>query len=127
MRGIISLFLSMFLFISCATTRYVPPQIVEKVKTEYVSRVDTTIVRDSVWMKEYIKADTVFLTKEKYKYITKIKTDTLHRVDTIPVIREVQVDVPYVPERYRKTDKGFWVLLSILLLLCGWKIYKIIK
>lgn len=100
--------------------QYVP---VETTKTEYVSKIDTTIIKDSVFIDRWSKADTVFLTKYKYKYIEKIKRDTLHRVDTIPVIQEVKVDVPYVPEYYKKINGLFWGLVAALVIFIIGRIY----
>lgn len=114
-------------FIGCSTinrVQYIP---IEKTKTEYISKVDTTIIRDSIFIDRYIKADTIYLTKEKYKYITKIKCDTLYRVDSIPVIKEVKIEVPVVPPYYKKIHKYFWILLILVIGFGGYKIHKIFR
>lgn len=90
---------------------YVPYEVV---KTEYKAKIDTTIIRDSVWVEKWTKKDTVYLTKEKYKYLTKIQRDTVFKVDTIPVIKEVKVDVPYVPNYYRKINFWFWSIVGTI-------------
>ena len=36
-----------------------------------------------------------------------------------------QVAVPYVPDYYKRTSTGFWVLLVILIIIVGFKAYKI--
>lgn len=110
--------------VGCSAMKNIQYVEVPKVKVEYVAKTDTTIIRDSIFISQMMKADTVFLTKEKYKYITKIKCDTLHRVDTLTQVKEVQVDVPYVPDRYKRTDRAFWVMLSIFLLYLLYRFYK---
>lgn len=83
------------------------PRVVERVRveTEYIDRVrrDSVYLRDSVWLKEYIKDDTVYVDKEVYRYLYK---DRLQR-DTI--LREVhdttRVSVP--------VEKGLTVLQTI--------------
>ena len=47
------------------------------------------------------------------------------------IIRELtkETDIvreKYVPDYYKNTSKGFWVLFAILLILVGWRIYKLI-
>lgn len=37
----------------------------------------------------------------------------------------VVVREKYVPDYYKRTSTGFWILLAILVLICGWKIAKI--
>lgn len=78
----------MFSFISCTTTKYVP---IENIRTEYINKIekDTLIVRDSILQKE--KGDTVYIEKYKIIYKNKVKNDTILRIDTIPIIQEVEV------------------------------------
>lgn len=114
------------LMTACSTIKYVPVD-VPRIEKEYIAKVDTTIIRDSVYIKQFSKADTVYLEKYKYKYVTKIQRDTLHRTDTVAVIKEVEVDKPFVPNYYHRVNTGFWVLLTLLLGLTAWKIYKFIR
>lgn len=73
----------------------------EVTRTEYVSKIEY----DSIYIKEreYIKGDTIYLTKYEYKY--KLKCDTIR--DSIPcpypvyVDREVEKAVPYTPKAYK--------------------------
>lgn len=71
-------------------TRYIEIP-VETIKTEYINKIqyDSIYVHDSI--DRYMKGDTVFLTNFKYinKYV--LKTDTLIRQDTIPVIQKVEI------------------------------------
>lgn len=45
----------------------------------------------------------------------------------VPVIKEVEVPVKYVPDYYKRVNTGFWILLSMLILIVGWKIFKIVR
>ena len=87
------------LFGSCTTTEYVT---VEKIKhdTTYVSKVqrDSIWLHDSIYMKEWMKGDTVYRDVDRWhtKYIEKQVHDTVYkaRVDSVPkpypVIKEVE-------------------------------------
>lgn len=79
---------TMFSFIGCTTTKYVP---IENVRTEYVNKVekDTVIINNDRVIKE--KGDTIYIVNTKYVYKTKNKIDTILRIDTIPIIQEVEV------------------------------------
>ena len=75
-----------YLMFGCKSVQYVP---VETVKIEYKDRlkVDSIIKYDSILYNRYMKGDTVFLTKEKYKYLDKIKIvrDSVFKTDSISV------------------------------------------
>lgn len=75
-----------YLMFGCKSIQYVP---VEIVKVEYKDRlkIDSVIKYDSIFYDRYMKGDTVFLTKEKYKYLDKIKIvyDSVFRTDSISV------------------------------------------
>lgn len=105
-----TIILLLFIFISgCRSIQYVP---VETVKIEYKDRlkIDSVIKYDSIFYDRYTKGDTVFLTKEKYKYLDKIKIvrDSVFRTDSI--------SVPYPVEKQLskwekvKMDVGGWAI-----------------
>ena len=79
---------TMFSFIGCTTTKYVP---IESVRTEYINKVekDTVIINNDRLVKE--KGDTIYIVNTKYVYKTKNKIDTILKIDTIPIIQEVEV------------------------------------
>ena len=81
------LFLLCIMFVSCKTVQYVP---VEKIKTEYIHSVDSIHTTDSIWIESKVIHDTVHYTQYKYRQIEVIKRDTILKVDTIPVIKEVE-------------------------------------
>lgn len=113
------LWVFLFAFISCTTTRIVEVP-VETIKTEYRDRLihDSVYTKDSIYIKEI--NDTVYLTK--YKYVNKYVyvKDTVNIVDTleVPIIKEVEVI---------KDSKfnGLPAILGILgILLLVYKIFK---
>lgn len=106
-NGIILL---LFIFISgCRSIQYVP---VETVKIEYRDRlkIDSIIKYDSVYFDRYMKGDTAFIIKEKYKYLDKIKIvhDSVFKTDSIPVT--VIVEKQLSKWEKVKMDAGGWAI-----------------
>lgn len=106
-HGIILLLL---IFISgCRSIQYVP---VETVRIEYRDRlkIDSIIKYDSVYFDRYMKGDTAFIIKEKYKYLDKIKIvhDSVFKTDSIPVT--VIVEKQLSKWEKVKMDTGGWAI-----------------
>ena len=114
---------------SCRSVRYVP---VETVKHDsvYVGKV----VRDSVFVKDsvlVVKGDTV--TEYRWKYVFKYK----NRTDTLYVSRTDTIRVPYPVEarltkwQQFKMDAGGYaialIIITILLVIVGYMVYKLKK
>lgn len=86
---------AMFMLTGCRSVRTVE---VEKVRTEYKSKTDTLVQKDSIWCHDsimsYIDGDTKYVdrwhTEYKDRYIYKVLQDTVYRTDTIPQIVEVE-------------------------------------
>ena len=80
-------------------------------------RVDSIVLRDSIFIRE--RSDTVFYTKYRTVYKERLRVDTVIRCDTLYRDREVVV------ERVRKVGNSFGLLwkvpLAVLLLLLLWK------
>ena len=89
---IVSGLLLLFFVCSCRTV-YVP--VPGETKTEYIYKEsrDTSYLRDSVYIKEVQKGDTVRITeyrdRYRFRYIT--TTDTIVRVDSVAVPYPVEV------------------------------------
>jgi hypothetical protein len=95
LSGIIILLLcSLFLAVvsSCSRVQYVP---VESVRTDSVKILqqirDSIYVHDSIFVKS--QGDTVYINRYRYKYLDKV------RIDTMYVIHVDSVCVPYPVER----------------------------
>lgn len=90
----------------CKSIEYVP---VEKVVKEYVTKHDTVMQKDSVWLHDSVfihaKGDTVWYEKWHTKYVDRWKerivTDTVIKVDSIPVPYPVEKKAEVLPW-YRK-------------------------
>lgn len=97
--GMIRLFITLVIVVLSLTsckTKYVS---VPEYHTEYVTKTDTLLRQDSVYLRDsvfvLVKGDTVFIYKTVYKYrdkiLLKIKSDTIIKRDSIPVpiVREL--------------------------------------
>jgi hypothetical protein len=83
----------MLLAMSSCKTVYVP---VESVRTEYRDRLlhDSICLKDSIYIRE--RDDTVFVDKWHTTYIERLRVDSIHVADTVPVpyrdVVEVKVE-----------------------------------
>ena len=106
---------------SCRSVRYVPA---ETVKTEYRTRdsvrFDSVYERDSIFL--FVKGDTVY--KEKYRY--KYRYLTINMTDTVMITDSVRVPFPVEKRLTRwqrvKIELGGWAvgviaILSIVLII----------
>lgn len=100
------------------------PLVVEKVRTEYVNRTDSFYDRDSIYIHEYTKGDTVYVDKVRDRYIKNTVHDTIMKVDSIPYPVTKIVEKRYVPAYYKKVNRIFWTMMAILLCLGVYKIRK---
>lgn len=81
----------------CRSVKYVP---VTEYRDRYVSKTDSFIKTDSVYLHDsvnvFVRGDTVFTTKTRYKdrlkYIYNTKTDTVAVHDSIPYPVKVEVE-----------------------------------
>lgn len=103
------------------------PKIIEKVKTEYVYQDvhhrDTLITRDSIYIREWLKGDTVYVEKYKDRYVFRDRWRDSIRVvrDSVSIehIKEVKVEKPL--SWWQKTRIGaFWWLLGGVILCFAW-------
>lgn len=121
---VVSALMLLFFVCSCKTV-YVP--VPGETKTEYVymESKDTAYVRDSVYIKEVQKGDTVRITeyrdRYRFRYIT--TTDTIVRVDSVAVPYPVEV------EKIEYRTRGIVKLMAWLGLgaLIGFVIWLVLK
>ena len=121
---IVSGLLLLFFVCSCKTV-YVP--VPGETKTEYIYKEsrDTSYIRDSVYIKEVQKGDTVRITeyrdRYRFRYIT--TTDTIIRVDSVAV--------PYPVEVVKVDHKQTWLQKTLMLIgiffILGFLIRLVIK
>lgn len=117
-------------------TQSLPPAVMPQTHTENhatqndhtTNKRDSVVVRDSVVIRE--KGDTIYLYKNHTEYRwreihdTIRTTDSVMVCDSVPYPVEVEKPVPYVPNYYKNTSKGFWILLALLVVFVGGKIAK---
>lgn len=122
-KSTISFFALLFFLTACS------PKIVEKVvtKIEYrdVHHRDTLITRDSVYIREWLKGDTVFVEKYKDKYVFRdrwrdsVSVREIHDTTTV----EVKVEKSLSWSQSAKI-KAFWWLLAGLAACLAWLFRK---
>ena len=80
-------------------------------------RVDTVVVRDSVFVSERQRGDTVYLTRTEYRdrWRTQIVHDTIVRTDSIVQVIEHPPE-RYIPPFYKRCTAIFWILMALLIL-----------
>lgn len=128
MKRIIIFLMAGICLVSCATARFQP--ITDTYSGEV--RVDSVFVLDSVYIdririvKE--KADTVYVTdwktEYKYKYIDRVKIDTLVLTQT-ETITETKLVEKELTSWQNFRLKAFWYLLGVIALWVIWKIARL--
>lgn len=104
--------------IGCTTTKYV-----ETIKTDtlhhYELQYDSIVRIDSIYEREYVKGDTVYLEKTKCHFRDKVKmvTDTI--VEKAVETKEVPVEVEKKLTTWQqfKINAGEWLLAGVALML----------
>ena len=90
------------------------------IKTEYINKIDSFYRLDSIFVNKYTKGDTVFVDKEKLKYIKIVKKDTIQVTDTItkPIYlnKTETKEVKYIPW-YVKVFAYFGIFSLVVLLI----------
>lgn len=121
---IVLLCITAWLMFGCRSIQYVP---VETVKVEYRDKlkIDSIIKYDSIFYDRYMKGDTVFMTKEKYRYLDKIKIvrDSVFKTDSIQIPYPVKVEKE-VNRLSSFQSFQIWCGRILLLLLGLWFGYK---
>ena len=113
---------------SCKT-KYVG---VPEIHTEYITRVDTTVRKDSVYLKDSVyverKGDTLYVNKtlyrDRYHDIYKVKTDTIVKRDSMNVAYPVEKEMSRSERLFVAMGKFFAALVIALLFVIGVKLYK---
>ena len=113
MRYLSSL-LFFFLLVSCKSVEVVGRSEVQDVQK--FRSVDTVVVRDSVFVSEKQRGDTVYLTRVEWRdrWRTRIERDTV--VD-VRIEKEV-VQLPperYVPPFYKRCTIALWVIIALVI------------
>ena len=113
---------------SCKT-KYVS---VPEIHTEYITRVDTTVIMDSVYQRDSVyverKGDTLYVNKtlyrDRYHNIYKVKKDTIVKRDSVNVAYPVEKEMSRSERLFVAMGKFFAALVIALLFVIGVKLYK---
>ena len=118
--------LVLLLPVGCRTTEYIT---VPEVHTEYVyrDRVDTSYVKDSLYIREQIKGDTVKVVEYRYRdrYREIWRTDTLIQQDTVSVVH-TQVVEKTVAKMNSIQSAFFWLGLLAFFITIGYVAYRLL-
>lgn len=101
------------------------PKIIEKVRTEYITETvhhrDTTYSRDSIYIREWMKGDTVYLDRYRDRYIYRDRWKDSVKVVEVHDTTSVQVKVDKPLSWSQKAKIGaFWYILAGLILSLAW-------
>lgn len=104
----------------CRSVKYIP---VTEYRDRYVSKTDSFIKTDSVYLHDsvsvFTKGDTVYIAKTRYKdrfkYIYNTKTDTVAVHDSIPYPVKVEVEVEKRQSAIDKVLTGLGKIAGMLL------------
>lgn len=110
-------------------TKYVS---VPEIHTEYITSVDTTVRKDSVYLKDSVyverKGDTLYVNKtlyrDRYHNIYKVKKDTVVKRDSVNVAYPVEKEMSRSERLFVAMGKFFAALVIALLFVIGVKLYK---
>ena len=110
-------------------TKYVS---VPEIHTEYITRVDTTVIMDSVYQRDSVyverKGDTLYVNKtlyrDRYHNIYKVKKDTVAKRDSVNVAYPVEKEMSRSERLFVAMGKFFAALVIALLFVIGVKLYK---
>ena len=103
------------LYSSCKTVK--EPIYITKTHVDTIKQKELINTYDSVYISQYIKGDTIIVSKYKYKYIDKIKSDTIIKLDSIPYIQYQDKIITKYPTEYK-----YLLIYTILsLLYIGYK------
>lgn len=110
----LAIILSALFLVSCS------PKIIEKVHTEYVTQQvhhrDTVITKDSVYIKEWMKGDTVYVREYRDRYVYRdrwrdsIQIKEVH--DTTAVERKVEKELSWGQKA--KINAFPWLALAVI-------------
>ena len=97
------------------------PRIVERVVVQHdtttVHHRDTTYRRDSIYIREWVKGDTVFVDRYRDRYVFRDRwRDSIQiKVDSFAVerIKEVQVEKPLSWGKRAKIGAFWWLVLAV--------------
>ena len=118
-----------WLTLGSCKTKYVS---VPEIHTEYITRVDTTVIMDRVYQRDSVyverKGDTLYVNKtlyrDRYHNIYKVKKDTVVKRDSVNVAYPVEKEMSRSERLFVAMGKFSSALVIALLFVIGVKLYK---
>ena len=119
--------LSAIVLTGCATHRPLSQPVEHLTRdTVYINKLQYDSIYIDNRQKVYQQSDTVYLDRTKYEYRYRLLRDTIYKtqIDSIPVIREVEVvrEVRHVPAIYRFSLAILVIFVLSLIIFIIWKI-----
>ena len=115
-KGIMCFTLIVF-FVSCKSVESVP-QITrmetDKHESHVLQRVDTIYLHDSVFVREMMRGDTVYLTRTEWRdrWRTRVVHDTVRHTEYVDRVVEKPPE-RYVPPFYKRCTVALWAIVAI--------------
>ena len=108
------------LIIVCVGCKSVEPTTLHHATQSYTTLhniVDTVVVRDSVFLSERLRGDTVYLTRVEWRdrWRTRIVHDTVVKTDSITQVIEHPPE-RYIPSFYKRCTIALWVGIALIIL-----------
>lgn len=75
---------------------------------------DTVVLRDSIYIREFIKGDTIFRDRVEYRdrWRTQIVRDTVHNTQTVEKVIEHPPE-RYIPPFYKRCTWALWIIVAL--------------
>jgi hypothetical protein len=120
-KGIMCFALIVF-FVSCKSVEAVTSDAHNSSLITHSSHHDTVVLRDSVFVREVMKGDTVYLTRTEYRdrWRVRLVHDTIHDTQYIERVVEHPPE-RYVPKFYRWCTVALWVIVLLAIGRVGYK------
>ncbi len=99
---------------SCKSVDVVTNAQVQEVQT--LRTVDTVVLHDSIFIREVMRGDTVYLTRTEYRdrWRTRMVHDTIRDTQVVEKVIE-KPPVRYVPKFYKWCTGLFWALIALVI------------
>lgn len=106
-------------FIGCRTVNSVSSSDTQHFSTHR----DSIILHDSIFVREYVRGDTVYVdrVRDRWKEKLLVRTDTLVRCDTL--VQHISTPAT-IPRYYKRISLAFWLLFIFLILLLFIRLFK---
>ena len=106
--------LFLFVLVSCKSLESTILNDTTQYYTTLHHTVDTVLLRDSVFVREYLRGDTIYLTRTEWRERWRVRLvhDTIH--DTQYITQTIEHPPErYVPPFYKRCTIALWVIIAL--------------